>query len=140
MALIGGPLGTLMLIGLTMAPGAVLGWPPQQALVIGVVISVASTMVLARVLLDRGELHTRHGPVLVGVSLVEDLAVVVFLALMPALGVLAPDRLLLIARGLGVAALILIPFFLVAARSCRRSSRASRARATRSSSSWWRSP
>src|SRR6185503_21076230 len=55
-ALIGGPLGTLMLIGLTMATGAVLGWPPQQALVIGVVISVASTMVLARVLLDRGEL------------------------------------------------------------------------------------
>jgi CPA2 family monovalent cation:H+ antiporter-2 len=115
-ALIGGPLGTLMLIGLTMATGAVLGWPPQQALVIGVVISVASTMVLARVLLDRGELHTRHGRVLVGVSLVEDLAVVVFLALMPALGVLAPDRLLLIARGLGVAALILVPFFLVAAR------------------------
>jgi len=115
-ALIGGPLGTLMLIGLTMATGAVLGWPPQQALVVGVVISVASTMVLARVLLDRGELHTRHGRVLVGVSLVEDLAVVVFLALMPALGVLAPDRLLLIARGLGVAALILVPFFLVAAR------------------------
>ena len=41
---------------------------------------------------------------------------VVFLALMPALGVLAPDRLLLIARGLGVAALILVPFFLLAAR------------------------
>jgi CPA2 family monovalent cation:H+ antiporter-2 len=115
-ALVGGPLGTLMLIGLTMTTGAVLGWPAQQGLVVGVVISVASTMVLARVLLDRGELHTRHGRVLVGISLVEDLAVVVFLALMPALGVLAPDRLILIARGLGVAALILVPFFLIAAR------------------------
>jgi CPA2 family monovalent cation:H+ antiporter-2 len=115
-ALVGGPLGTALLIGLTMATGAVLGWPLQQGLVVGVVISVASTMVLARVLLDRGELHTRHGRVLVGISLVEDLAVVVFLALMPALGVLAPDRLLLIGRGLGVAALILVPFFLLAAR------------------------
>ena len=115
-ALVGGPIGTLLLIALTMATGAVLGWPAQQALVVGVVISVASTMVLARVLLDRGELHTRHGRVLVGVSLVEDLAVVVFLALMPALGVLAPDRLLLIGRGLGIAALILVPFFLLAAR------------------------
>ena len=115
-ALVGGPLGTVLLIGLTMATGAVLGWPLQQGLVVGVVISVASTMVLARVLLDRGELHTRHGRVLVGISLVEDLAVVVFLALMPALGVLAPDRLLLIGRGLGVAALILVPFFLLAAR------------------------
>ena len=85
----GRPAGTALLIGLTMATGAVLGWPPQQGLVVGVVISVASTMVLARVLLDRGELHTRHGRVLVGISLVEDLAVVVFLALMPALGVLA---------------------------------------------------
>ncbi len=115
-ALVGGPLGTVLLIGLTMATGSVLGWPLQQGLVVGVVLSVASTMVLARVLLDRGELHTRHGRVLVGISLVEDLAVVVFLALMPALGVLAPDRLLLIARGLGVAALILVPFFLLAAR------------------------
>jgi CPA2 family monovalent cation:H+ antiporter-2 len=115
-ALVGGPLGTVLLIGLTMATGSVLGWPLQQGLVVGVVISVASTMVLARVLLDRGELHTRHGRVLVGISLVEDLAVVVFLALMPALGVLAPDRLLLIGRGLLVAALILVPFFLLAAR------------------------
>ena len=115
-ALVGGPLGTVLLIGLTMATGAVLGWPLQQGLVVGVVISVASTMVLARVLLDRGELHTRHGRVLVSISLVEDLAVVVFLALMPALGVLAPDRLLLIGRGLLVAALILVPFFLLAAR------------------------
>ena len=139
-ALVGGPLGTALLIGLTMATGAVLGWPLQQGLVVGVVISVASTMVLARVLLDRGELHTRHGRVLVGISLVEDLAVVVFLALMPALGVLAPDRLLLIGRGLGVAALILVPFFLLAARTCRPSSRGSPAPATTSCSCWWRSP
>src|SRR5215470_19923699 len=115
-ALVGGPLGTLLLIALTMATGAVLGWPTQQGLVVGVVISVASTMVLARVLLDRGELHTRHGRVLVGISLVEDLAVVVFLALMPALGAFAPDRLLMIGRGLGIAALVLIPFVALAAR------------------------
>src|SRR5207244_1157977 len=87
-----------------------------QGLVIGVVISVASTMVLARLLLDRGELHTRHGRVLVGISLVEDLAAVVLMALMPALGALAPDRLLAIGRGLGVAALVLVPFLLIAAR------------------------
>src|SRR5437588_4044735 len=58
-ALVGGPVGTVLNIGLAVAVGAVLGWPPLQGLVIGVVISVASTMVLARLLLDRGELHTR---------------------------------------------------------------------------------
>jgi len=115
-ALVGGPIGTLFNILLAVGVGALLGWPPLQGLVIGVVISVASTMVLARLLLDRGELHTRHGRVLVGISIMEDLAAVVLMALMPALGALAPDRLLAIGRGLGVAALILVPFLLVAAR------------------------
>jgi hypothetical protein len=34
-------------------------------------------MVLARLLLDRGALHTRHGRIMIGITLVEDLAVVV---------------------------------------------------------------
>jgi CPA2 family monovalent cation:H+ antiporter-2 len=115
-ALIGGSLGPVLSIGLAILLGLVLGWPPRQGLVVGIVISVASTMVLARLLLDRGELHTRHGRVLVGISLVEDLAVVVLLALMPALGVLAADRVLVIGRGLATAALVLVPFVALAAR------------------------
>jgi CPA2 family monovalent cation:H+ antiporter-2 len=115
-ALGGGPLGMALSVGLAMATGAVLGWPPLLGLTIGIVTSVASTMVLARVLLDRGELHTRHGRVLIGMSLVEDLGVVVLLALMPALGALAPDRLLAIGNGLGTAALVLAPFLALAAR------------------------
>jgi K+:H+ antiporter len=115
-ALSGGTLGPGLSIGLTALVGWALGWPPRQGLVVGIVISVASTMVLARLLLDRGELHTRHGRVLVGIGLVEDLAVVLMLALMPALGALAPDRLLMIVRGLGIAALVLIPFVALAVR------------------------
>jgi CPA2 family monovalent cation:H+ antiporter-2 len=115
-ALIGGTLGPALSIALTVFVASVLGWPPRQALVVGIVISVASTMVLARLLLDRGELHTRHGRVLVGISLVEDLAVVVLLALMPALGAIAPDRLLMIGHGLGIAAVVLVPFVALAAR------------------------
>src|SRR5947199_882113 len=60
-ALIGGPLGIVLSILLGLGAGALLGWPPVQGFVIGAMISVASTMVLARLLLDRGELHTRHG-------------------------------------------------------------------------------
>src|ERR671919_1571610 len=115
-ALIGGTLGTVLSIGLTVVVGLALGWPLQQGLVVGIVISVASTMVLARLLLDRGELHTRHGRVLVGISLVEDLAVVLLLALMPALGALGPDRLLALGRGLGLALMVLVPFVALTAR------------------------
>jgi CPA2 family monovalent cation:H+ antiporter-2 len=115
-ALVGGPLGILLSIALALGTGAALGWSPLQGLMVGIVTSVASTMVLARLLLDRGELHTRHGRVLIGISLVEDLAVVVLLALMPALGALAPDRLLAIGKGLATAGLVLVPFVIVASR------------------------
>src|SRR5437762_2911093 len=50
-ALIGGPLGIALSILLALAVGTALGWPPLQSAVIGIVTSVASTMVLAQLLL-----------------------------------------------------------------------------------------
>jgi monovalent cation:H+ antiporter-2, CPA2 family len=115
-ALIGGPLGTALSIGLAVVVGSALGWPVRQGLLVGVVTSVASTMVLARLLIDRGELHTRHGRVLIGISLMEDLAVVVLLALLPAFGTEAADRVVSLGRGLATAALVLVPFVALGAR------------------------
>ena len=109
-ALIGGPLGIALSALLGLGVGALLGWPPLQGIVIGIVVSVASTMVLARLLIDRGELQSRHGQVMIGITLVEDLAVVVLTVLLPVLGALEPGRLLAIAGALGKSALILAPF------------------------------
>jgi monovalent cation:H+ antiporter-2, CPA2 family len=114
-AILGGPLGILMIIGLAMAVGAQAGWSPTRSAVVGMVVSVASTMVLARLLLDRGEIHSRHGRILIGISLVEDLIVVVLIVLIPALGALQ-DRIVAIARALVTAAVILIPFFYLTRR------------------------
>jgi monovalent cation:H+ antiporter-2, CPA2 family len=110
-ALIGGPLGIILSIGLALVTGTLLGWTPLQGAVVGMVVSVASTMVLARLLLDRGELHARHGRVMIGISLVEDLAVVVLIVLIPALGALQGERLVAIVKALLTAAVILGPFF-----------------------------
>jgi CPA2 family monovalent cation:H+ antiporter-2 len=115
-ALLGGPLGIALSIALAGAASVAAGWPLAQGLVMGAVISVASTMVLARLLLDRGELHTRHGRLLIGISLVEDLAVVVLLALMPAVGAGGSDRALALGHGLAAAALVLVPFVALGAR------------------------
>ncbi len=115
-ALVGGPLGILLSVLLGLGVGSLLGWPPVQGIVIGSVISVASTMVLARLLLDRGELHTRHGRVMVAITLVEDLAVVVLTVLLPALGSLEAGRAAGIGLALGKAALILVPFAYLAAK------------------------
>jgi monovalent cation:H+ antiporter-2, CPA2 family len=115
-ALLGGPLGILLSVGLGVGVGALLGWRPLQGVIVGIVISVASTMVLSRLLLDRGELHAAHGRIMIGITLVEDLAVVVLIVLIPALGALEPGRLVAIGLALAKAAAILGPFWFLAAR------------------------
>ena len=115
-ALAGGPLGIALSTGLGLVAAVVLGWPLLQGAVIGIVVSVASTMVLARLLMDRGELHTRHGRVTVGITLVEDLAVVVLTVVLPTLGDLGPGRLLAVGTALGKSLVILAPFAYLAWR------------------------
>jgi CPA2 family monovalent cation:H+ antiporter-2 len=115
-AILGGPVRILLTIGLGMGVGQLLGWPLLQGVVVGTVVSVASTTVLARLLLDRGELHSRHGRLMIAIVLVEDLAVVVMTVLVPALGAFEPGRLLAIAVAFGKAALILVPFSYLAGK------------------------
>ena len=61
------------------------GWSAQAALVFGIAISVASTVVLLRGLMDIGALDTPHGRVAVGWLVTEDIATVVILVLLPVL-------------------------------------------------------
>jgi CPA2 family monovalent cation:H+ antiporter-2 len=115
-AIVGAPLGMSLSIVLAFALGTLLGWPPVQALVIGMVVSVASTMVIARLLMDRGELHSRHGRVMIGIALLEDIAVVLLIVALPALGTLDALSLPAVGRAVGLAVLILGPFFYLAAK------------------------
>ncbi|HEU5092671.1 MAG TPA: cation:proton antiporter, partial [Nitrospira sp.] len=108
-ALVGGPLGILLAIGLAVVTGSLIGWSTTQSIVIGAVISIASTMVLARLLGDRGELRSKHGRVMIGIALVEDVAVVAMTVLVPALGEFDSGRLLVIGQALAKALVILVP-------------------------------
>jgi CPA2 family monovalent cation:H+ antiporter-2 len=62
-----------------------LGWSWPAGLVFGLAISVASTVVLLRVLTDNNELHTPTGHIAVGWLVVEDLFTVLVLVLLPVL-------------------------------------------------------
>jgi CPA2 family monovalent cation:H+ antiporter-2 len=115
-AFLGGPLGILLSAGLGLGTWMLLGWSPREGIAVGLIISVSSTMVLARLLMDRGELHSRHGRIMIGIALVEDLAVVVLIVLMPTLGTLEPSRLLAIGSALAKSGLILLPFIYLAAK------------------------
>lgn len=61
------------------------GWPWSSGLVFGIALSVASTVVLVRVLADNRDLHTPTGHIAVGWLVVEDIFTVLVLVLMPAM-------------------------------------------------------
>jgi len=81
--------GAVVQMGVATAMGAGLalfwGWSLAGALVFGLALSVASTVVLLRALEARGTLESHEGRIAVGWLVVEDLAMVLVLVLLPAL-------------------------------------------------------
>jgi len=67
------------------AVGSIFGWGLDTAIVFGLCVSVASTVVLTRVLGDSNELHTPVGHTAVGWLVIQDVFAVFVLVLMPAL-------------------------------------------------------
>ena len=70
---------------LGMGLGWVLGWPVGSGLVFGLALSTASTVVLLRAMQERRLIDTERGRIAVGWLIVEDLAMVLTLVLLPAL-------------------------------------------------------
>ena len=108
-ALVGAPLGILVSIALGVGVGYLAGWPFVQGVAIGCIISVASTMVLMRLLIDRGQLSSTTGRVMIAITLVEDLAVVILTVLLPSLTSTQLSVFTTIGLDLAKALLILIP-------------------------------
>ncbi len=67
------------------ALGLWLGWPFAGSLIFGLALSVASTVVLLRALQARDMVETEKGRIAVGWLIVEDLAMVLALVLLPAM-------------------------------------------------------
>jgi CPA2 family monovalent cation:H+ antiporter-2 len=83
--------GAIVQMAAATAMGAALahgwwGWTVAASLVFGLALSVASTVVLLRALEAREILHTGNGRIAVGWLVVEDLAMVLALVLLPVLG------------------------------------------------------
>lgn len=83
--------GAAVQIALATALGAAVshlwGWTWGEGIVFGLCLSVASTVVLLRSLEDRGLLDSADGRIAVGWLIVEDLATVLVLVLLPALAI-----------------------------------------------------
>ncbi|HET8626274.1 MAG TPA: cation:proton antiporter [Thermomicrobiales bacterium] len=75
----------LLTIGAGVGLFAALGRPLTEGLFFGGIIAMSSTMVILKALLDRGEVASGHGRALLGVLIVQDLAAVVLIVLLPRL-------------------------------------------------------
>ena len=113
-ALLGAPIGIFLSIGLGAGVGKLLGWPLPQGIAVGCIISVASTMVLMRLLMDRRELSSDAGRVMVTLTLVEDLAVVILTVLLPSLGSSSGAGYAQVIWKISKALLLLVPVVLAA--------------------------
>ncbi len=84
-ALIGTPLQMLLTMGYGYLVGGWLGWEHGPSLWLGGIASLSSTMVILKTLMAQGMLGTLSSRVMVGILIVQDLAVVPLLILLPQL-------------------------------------------------------
>ncbi len=75
-AWLGGTAQLVLTAALAGAASSLLGLGLPEALAVGAAISVSSTAVVMRVLVDRAELESRHGRTALGILLLQDLAVI----------------------------------------------------------------
>jgi CPA2 family monovalent cation:H+ antiporter-2 len=104
-ALIGTPIQILACVGFGYGIGRFLGWDVTASLWLGAVISLSSTVVVLKILEGQNLLGTLSSRVMVGVLIVQDLALVPMLIIMPKVGNLASEL-----DELGLAALKAVAF------------------------------
>lgn len=98
---------------LGMVLGWSLGWPLSAGIVFGVALSTASTVVLLREMQERRLLETMRGRIAVGWLIVEDIAMVLALVLLPAFAHLGKTQAAAGGAGFDVQALILTMGFTI---------------------------
>jgi CPA2 family monovalent cation:H+ antiporter-2 len=80
-ALLQGAVATLACMGVAVA----IGWTWQSGLILGIAVSVASTVVMLRALMDNGIVETPEGHAAIGWLVVQDIVTVLVLVLVPPL-------------------------------------------------------
>src|SRR6202522_3584479 len=108
-ALGGGTLGIVLSMAFALGAAWLVGWTMIQGFVVGATISVASTMVLARLLADRNAMGNIYGRLRRCITLVEEVAVVFMIIIIPIFSGPVNRRLAKYFWTLGKAALLLIP-------------------------------
>jgi len=94
-----------LIIVVAIALGGAADW--RIGIVIGAAVAMSSTAIVSKMLADKLELNTLHGRQVIGVLLFQDLAVVLFLIVIPALGHSPGDMAGVLTLALGKAVIVL---------------------------------
>ncbi|MFN8476060.1 MAG: cation:proton antiporter [Anaerolineae bacterium] len=84
-AFLGTPLQLILSMVLGYGIAQMLGWPPYQAVWFGALISLSSTMVILKTLMAQGTLGTLSSRIMIGMLIIQDLAVVPMMIVLPTL-------------------------------------------------------
>lgn len=84
-ALIGTPIQILLTMGLGLGLGHFMGWEWRTSLWLGAIISLSSTMVILKTLMNQGWMGTLSSKVMVGILIIQDLAIVPMMIILPQL-------------------------------------------------------
>ena len=85
-AILGGIAQILLTAAVGLALGKLLGWEMLEATFFGFLIALSSTMIVLKTLMERGELDSGHGRVMIGILLVQDLSLVPLMIILPTMG------------------------------------------------------
>ncbi|MBI6546848.1 MAG: cation:proton antiporter [Cyanobacteria bacterium NC_groundwater_1444_Ag_S-0.65um_54_12] len=81
--------GTLLQLlattALVVGVGSLLGLPYERGLLLGFIVAISSTMIVLKVLMERGEVDSTHGRICIGMLIVQDISVVPIMAILPTL-------------------------------------------------------
>lgn len=84
-ALIGTPIQITLTILLGIGIGKFLGWDLKSSLWLGALISLSSTMVILKTLMNQGWIGTLSSKVMIGMLIIQDLAIVPMMIILPTL-------------------------------------------------------
>jgi K+:H+ antiporter len=111
-ALIGTPIQILLTMGIGYGLGKYLGWSFAGSLWLGALISLSSTMVTLKTLMSRGLVGTLSSRVMIGMLIVQDLAVIPMMIILPQLSNPAAGLPLLLVAVIKSIAFLLVMFYL----------------------------
>lgn len=84
-AILGGAVQIAATTALGFAIGFLFDWSVKESVLFGFFISMSSTVIVMKLLLDRGDLGSTHGRIMIGMLLIQDLSVVPIMAVLPSL-------------------------------------------------------